>query len=322
MRRGYTAAGCSRPTVRGMAANTRGPLPPGVYWRRRLACSVSRSWCSSASARCLTSGATARRTTRPSRPGQRPWRARRPPSRPTSPRARRAARATEGTATGEGPGWEGPETNAHPHADPHADPVAARPDRSVRGPGRVHHPDHPVADRRLGRHDPAEPSDASAVACTWQLSSETMRLNIVSGHDQIWLSNQCPDAIPAQDVVVRLASVTQVPVQWNARRSDEECSDRTAWALPGFYHVRAGVLGGEPTDVQFELVAPAPATVTQTAEPQRRQGREGREGRRPGAGRTLRLVRADVVRGASRRPAPTGLRPARSCPRCRGRTCW
>ena len=41
-----------------------------------------------------------------------------------------------------------------------------------------------------------------------------MRLNIVSGHDQIWLSSQCPDAIPVQDVVVRYASVTQVPVVW------------------------------------------------------------------------------------------------------------
>jgi hypothetical protein len=94
-----------------------------------------------------------------------------------------------------------------------------------------------------------------------------MRLNIVSGADQIWLSRQCPDAIPTQDVVVRLASVTQVPVVWNARRSDSECSDRTAWALPGFYHARAAVLGGEPTDVQFELLAPAAPTVTQTAQP-------------------------------------------------------
>ena len=55
---------------------------------------------------------------------------------------------------------------------------------------------------------------------------------------------------------------------WNSRRSDEECSDRTAWALPGFYHVRAAALGGEPTDVQFELLAPTPATVTATADPQ------------------------------------------------------
>ena len=115
----------------------------------------------------------------------------------------------------------------------------------------------------------------TAQACTWQVSPDTVTMNIVSGADKIWLSNQCPDAIPTQDVVVRLASVTQVPVVWNSRRSDEECSDRTAWALPGFYHVRAAALGGEPTDVQFELVAPAPATVTETAQPDAGQATKG-----------------------------------------------
>ena len=64
------------------------------------------------------------------------------------------------------------------------------------------------------------------VACTWQVSPETVVMEIVSGHDQIWSSKDCPAAIPTQDVVVRRASVTQVPVIWNSRRSDEEC--RTA----------------------------------------------------------------------------------------------
>jgi hypothetical protein len=102
-----------------------------------------------------------------------------------------------------------------------------------------------------------------------------MRMNIVSGADQIWLSRQCPATIPTQDVVVRVASVTQVPVVWNARRSDTDCSDRTAWALPGFYHVRTAVLGGEPTDVQFELLAPTAPTVTQTAQPDTGKGGKG-----------------------------------------------
>ena len=106
-----------------------------------------------------------------------------------------------------------------------------------------------------------------AEACTWQVSPDTVTMNIVSGRDKIWRSKQCPDAIPVQDVVVRLASVTQVPVVWNSRRSDEGCSDRTAWALPGYYHVLAAALGGEQTDVQFELLAPAAPTVTQTAQP-------------------------------------------------------
>jgi hypothetical protein len=105
-------------------------------------------------------------------------------------------------------------------------------------------------------------------ACTWQVSASTVVMKITSGRDDIWSSRDCPEAIPDQDVVVRRASITQVPVVWSSRRSDEYCSDRTAWALPGFYHVATAALAGEPTDVQFELVAPTPPTVTQTADPQ------------------------------------------------------
>jgi hypothetical protein len=105
-------------------------------------------------------------------------------------------------------------------------------------------------------------------ACTWQLSADTVTMKITSGPDDIWSSRECPKVIPTQDVVVRRAVATQVPVVWNSRRSDEYCSDRTAWALPGFYHVAAAALSGEPTDVQFELTAPLPETVTQTAEPE------------------------------------------------------
>jgi hypothetical protein len=118
-------------------------------------------------------------------------------------------------------------------------------------------------------------------ACTWQVSASTVVMKITSGHDDIWSSRDCPDAMPAQDVVVRRASITQVPVVWSSRRSDEYCSDRTAWALPGFYHVATAALAGEPTDVQFELVAPTAPTVTQTAQPQ--QGGKGK-GKGPGAG--------------------------------------
>ena len=104
-------------------------------------------------------------------------------------------------------------------------------------------------------------------ACTWQVSADTVTLKITSGPDDIWSSRECPDVIPTQDVVVRRAVATQVPVMWSSRRSDEECTNLTAWALPGFYHVAAAALSGEPTDVQFELAAPLPETVTQTAEP-------------------------------------------------------
>jgi hypothetical protein len=113
-------------------------------------------------------------------------------------------------------------------------------------------------------------------ACTWQASPETLTVTITSGDDYIWSTRECPVAIPAQDVVVRQAVDTPVVVTWSAKRSDETCSDRTAWAGLGFYHVEAAALGGEATDVQFELVAPAPAVVTQTPEPE--QGGKNKKG--------------------------------------------
>jgi len=105
-------------------------------------------------------------------------------------------------------------------------------------------------------------------ACTWQASPATLTVTITSGDDHIWSSRECPASIPAQDVVVRQAVDTPVVVTWHARRSDETCSTLTDWADLGWYHVQAAALGGEATDVQFELVAPSAPVVTKTAEPE------------------------------------------------------
>ena len=113
-------------------------------------------------------------------------------------------------------------------------------------------------------------------ACTWQASPETMVVTITSGSDYIWSSRECPVSIPAQDVVVRQAVDAPVVVTWSARRSDEGCTKFTDWAIPGFYHVQAAALGGDATDVQFELVAPQPGVITKTADPQK-QGGKGRK---------------------------------------------
>lgn len=117
-----------------------------------------------------------------------------------------------------------------------------------------------------------------AEACTWQASAATMTVTITSGDDYIWSTRECPVGIPPQDVVVRSAVDAPVAVTWSARRSDETCSDRTAYAMPGFYHVAVAALGGEATDVQFELVAPQPGVITQTAEPEQQGGKKNKNG--------------------------------------------
>ncbi len=109
-------------------------------------------------------------------------------------------------------------------------------------------------------------------ACTWTVSPETLTVSITSGRDAIWSSRECPAAIVPQEVVVRQAVDAPIVVTWNAKRSDEDCSSFTEWAFPGFYHVETAALAGEPTEVQFELVAPASAVITKTVTPKPQKG--------------------------------------------------
>lgn len=104
-------------------------------------------------------------------------------------------------------------------------------------------------------------------ACTWQATPDELTLKIRSGQDDIWSSRECPRVVVAQDLVLRNNATTTVEVTWNSRRSDEDCSNLTDWARPGWYHVSAAALGGEPTEVQFELDTPTAAVVTRTATP-------------------------------------------------------
>lgn len=110
-------------------------------------------------------------------------------------------------------------------------------------------------------------------ACTWQASPQTLTVTITSGDDFIWSTRECPAAIPVQDVVIRQAVDTPVVVTWSAKRSDETCSKWTDWARLGFYHVEAAALGGNGTDIQFELVAPTAPVITKTADPQQGGGK-------------------------------------------------
>jgi hypothetical protein len=105
-------------------------------------------------------------------------------------------------------------------------------------------------------------------ACTWPVSSDSLTVSITSGQDDIWSSRDCPRSIPVRDVVVRKAVTTNVGVIWkSARRSGADCYLQTEWAMPGWYHVSGAALGGEPSDLQFQLTRPSPVTITKTASP-------------------------------------------------------
>jgi len=128
----------------------------------------------------------------------------------------------------------------------------------------------PAVDRVVAGDDVAIPLELTTVrspACTWQASPSSLVLKLTSGTDRVWSTQDCPAAISEQSVVVRKDEPTMVTVEWSGRRSDESCSRLTEWAEPGFYHAVAAALGSEPTDVQFELVAPAAPTITPKPKP-------------------------------------------------------
>jgi hypothetical protein len=109
-------------------------------------------------------------------------------------------------------------------------------------------------------------------ACTWEVSPESLTVKITSGDDDIWFSDQCPRAVPREDVVIRNNVSTRVEVTWSAKRSDEDCSRLTEWAMPGWYYIEAAALAGEPSDLQFQLTAPDPEVVTETVDPEPKKG--------------------------------------------------
>lgn len=107
-------------------------------------------------------------------------------------------------------------------------------------------------------------------ACTFGVTDSTLVARINSGQDRIWSTQDCPDAIKPASVVVRSATPTQVVVHWTGRRSDDACSRATDWALPGYYHLTAAVIGSEPGDSQFRLTSPPRPIVTKTAHPKKK----------------------------------------------------
>lgn len=183
-----------------------------------------------------------------------------------------------------------------PDPDPDADPRKTR--KSPKPPPAQ--PDGPCAEedvvvtpsvkQAVGGSPIAIRLDLTTVeseACWWEVSPDTLALRITSGDDETWSSRQCPGALPERSVVVRQDRRQRIRVQWSARRSDEECSRLTEWALPGDYRVEAAAYAGEPRDEQFEVTRPKRPVVTRTAEPELGPGQgqgQGRQERRQAGG--------------------------------------
>lgn len=191
----------------------------------------------------------------------------------TTPTSVPTSALTSPASTGPGQGKSGGNNTSQA-------PVLAEPDGPCADEDVMVSPE--VKDAVAGRdvHISLKLSTVESEACTWEVSRDTLTLKITSGKDDIWSTRQCPRAIIGREMVLRRDSTTSVGVTWNARRSDDECSRLTEWALPGFYHVEVAALAGEPTDEQFELKAPTAPVITRSPSPQQ-SPQQGKPSGRP-----------------------------------------
>ncbi len=230
-----------------MTSMTRGPLSPAVYWRRRLFVLGLAATMVVMIAGVLRGGSDGSGGDPDDRAAQV---AGTPLSSPSDDPTR-------------GPGKK----RNKPPATPTSTPLPAPTGACTEGDILV----EPVVEQAVAGRDVLivlELRTRVAEACTWQVSSMHVTLKVTSGSDDIWASRQCPRSVPVKDVVVRQDYTTKVGVIWNGRRSDTGCTRMTGWALPGYYHVAAAALGGEPAaDVQFRLAAPTPEVITETPKP-------------------------------------------------------
>ncbi len=107
----------------------------------------------------------------------------------------------------------------------------------------------------------------STPACSFDVAPDSLVVKVTSGSDRVWSTQDCPKAVPTKSVVVRKDTPTTVDVTWNAMRSDSDCSKTTPWAEAGYYHALAAVFGAEPVDQQFQLQKPVRPTVTAKPSP-------------------------------------------------------
>jgi hypothetical protein len=241
-----------------MSGLTRGPLPPRTYWVRRAMVLGTAVLLVFAVARVLGAGSDA--SSQPETQDQ----ARQVAAAPTTTLAPpdRSPSATESDSR----------RSKKKAVVPLAEPEGTCEDEDVAVTPTVK---NPVAGRDV--RIVLKMRTIVSEACTWEVSPDTLTLKITSGDDDIWSSQHCPRAVPHEEVTLRRDHTTKVEVTWeDTRRSDEECSKMTTWALPGWYHVAAAALAGEPSDLQFELERPKPEHVTKTVEPKPKKKGDGK----------------------------------------------
>jgi len=117
-----------------------------------------------------------------------------------------------------------------------------------------------------------------ADACYFRIGSDKVTIKVSLDGREVWASRECPGPVPTDSVVVRRMVATLVEMQWTPHpvgaRRGRECPGADEWLLPDDYTVTTAALGGEPAETDFELTAP----VAETKPPDPKGDRKGERG--------------------------------------------
>jgi hypothetical protein len=243
---------------------TRGPLPPAVYWRRRVFVLALAATLVFVIANVLSGGSDgADSGTKVAEQA----------ANETTPSQTITVSGHQGHQGHKGKGRKGRDGNAELGATqgPTFDPsVLAEPD------GNCDPADVRITPGIVGAIA-GKPvtiglslQTVQAEACYFRIGSDKITLKVSKGGRDIWTSRECPGAIPSQSIVVRHVVATVVQMTWDGRESDSTCSHRRSWLMPSDrLTVEASTLGGEPAEADFALASPTPETITVTPHPHR-----------------------------------------------------
>lgn len=114
-----------------------------------------------------------------------------------------------------------------------------------------------------------EVTTVESPACFFEVSPDSVFINVDGEDGTLWSSQHCPDAVPTETVVARSERAARVPMWWDGKLSDEGCPAWSPWLEePGGYTAIAAVRGSvTPVAIGFYLGTPVAATVTKAATP-------------------------------------------------------
>ncbi len=268
---------------------TRGPLPAGVYWRRRIFVLLLAATMVFVVASVLSGGSDGEDD---EAPAAQQAAGEVEPSETITVKDRRKGRKGKRNSVVVGPTYDptvmvDPEGNCEP-----ADiKITPRIETAIAG--------EPVT---IG----LTLQTVQADACYFRIGADKVTLNITKRGREVWTSRECPDPVPAESVVVRRVVATVVEMTWTPYpqgRRGAECPGTDEWLLPGDFTATAAALGGEPADSDFDAPLAHARDGHGARGPAGQAGPQGRSGPRRPRGR-------DGAGGGPGRPArAAGLRP-------------